>query len=133
MEHNEINIQGGMEISRAMQNKASLLTLNLNGNNFGEDGIEKIKQNLSKSGRGDALQSFRYKSIKQLLDKYRSTIFCILLYFSEDEGSEEENEEDNDGDEESSEKDSDEESNEPEDESQQTCTASGDAALPSVI
>lgn len=59
LDHNEINIQGGMEFSRAMQNKTSLSTLNLNGNNFGEDGVEKITQSLTKSGRGDALQSFR--------------------------------------------------------------------------
>ncbi|XP_065218573.1 ran GTPase-activating protein 1 [Planococcus citri] len=106
LDHNEINIQGGMEFSRAMQNKTSLSTLNLNGNNFGEDGIEKITQSLTKSGRGDALQSF-----------------------SDDEGSEEENDEESPGDNESS-NDSCEESDE--DEVAESCTASGDASLPKI-
>lgn len=80
LEHNEINLKGGIEVVKAMQAKSLLMVLNLNGNNFGIHGIEKIKDNLKINERPDAIQSF-----------------------SEDEGSEEENEEnDSDGDDESS-------------------------------
>lgn len=58
--------------------------------------------------------------------------FMSLRYYSEDEGSEEEGEEANDGDNDTSEHESDEESDEKEDELQRTCTASGDASMPTV-
>lgn len=59
LEHNEINLDGGLEIAKAMQNKTSLLTLNLNGNRFGENGITKINKELLKFKLDKALQSFR--------------------------------------------------------------------------
>lgn len=42
-----------------MQAKSLLMVLNLNGNNFGIHGIEKIKDNLKINERPDAIQSFR--------------------------------------------------------------------------
>lgn len=59
LEHNEINLDGGMEVVRAMQDKSSLVVLNLNGNNFGVNGIAKIKDKLKSNERPDAIQSFR--------------------------------------------------------------------------
>jgi hypothetical protein len=48
-----------MEIAKAMMNKTSLQTLNLNGNRFGENGVAQINEELNKSKLVRALQSFR--------------------------------------------------------------------------
>lgn len=79
-----------------MLNKSSLLFLNLNGNRFGENGIDKINEILRQTKLDTALQSFRFvKNIKLIV------LICLLIsivydFYSEDEGSEDENEEDDD-------------------------------------
>lgn len=56
LDHNEIGANGGYAIASAMHNKEQLQTLNLNGNQFGGDAREAIKEMLEETQRLHALQ-----------------------------------------------------------------------------
>lgn len=58
LDHGEINAKGGIKIAKALKNKPSLISLNLDGNQFGDDGIKQIKDILSSGGREEALAPF---------------------------------------------------------------------------
>ncbi|XP_017069689.2 ran GTPase-activating protein [Drosophila eugracilis] len=55
---NEINSDGGMVLVSAMKNKLKLRFFNLDGNNFGEEGAEQIKEEMNKFPNAAALQNF---------------------------------------------------------------------------
>ncbi|EZA55277.1 ran GTPase-activating protein 1 [Ooceraea biroi] len=57
LSNNEIRMDGGSAIARAMSDKARLTNLQLDGNCFGTEGREKLRQVLTKLGRIDALNS----------------------------------------------------------------------------
>jgi len=57
LSNNEIRMNGGNAIARAMSDKTLLTNLQLDGNCFGTEGREKLRQILTKLGRIDALNS----------------------------------------------------------------------------
>ncbi len=58
LEHNEISIEGGMEIALAMKNKNHLQLVDLNGNRFGGS-VQKLITEFKKNEKFDVLHSFR--------------------------------------------------------------------------
>lgn len=71
---NELDTESAVEVAIAMNNKQELKLLNLNGNMFGETGIEIIKETMESKGQLDILGSL-----------------------SDDEGEEDENEDEDEG------------------------------------
>jgi len=57
LSNNEIRMNGGNAIARAMSDKTLLTNLQLDGNCFGTEGREKLQHILTKLGRIDALNS----------------------------------------------------------------------------
>ena len=60
MDHGEINLSGAKMLANTFKNKPLLKILDLNGNQFGEDGCDELKELLEKLGFKGALQSLRY-------------------------------------------------------------------------
>jgi len=58
LDHNEIKKDGGLAIAKAMENKGKLKVLSLDGNQFGEEGIDAIKAEIRKNKQTEALGSF---------------------------------------------------------------------------
>lgn len=59
MDHGEINLSGAKQLANALKNKNLLQIFDLNGNQFGEDGCQEIKDICSAIGTGKVLQSLR--------------------------------------------------------------------------
>lgn len=57
LSHNEIRIEGGIKLIKAMSNKSVLQTVNLNGNQFGEKGQNDLKNELKSVGKLNTLGS----------------------------------------------------------------------------
>lgn len=62
MGFNEIKLQGGLAVAKAVANKSKLKKLDVNGNHFGSDGRTLLKEDLKKQKRLSALEPLRYKS-----------------------------------------------------------------------
>ncbi|KAG8311752.1 hypothetical protein J6590_037362 [Homalodisca vitripennis] len=58
LDQNEIKKSGGLAVVQSIENKSKLKTLQLNGNMFGEDGIEMIKSEMKKTRQPGALGTF---------------------------------------------------------------------------
>jgi Ran GTPase-activating protein 1 len=91
MDANEIRVDGGLAIARAIANKTNLKTLGINSNQFGEEGCRKITKELEKVGRSDLVN-------EALLD--------------EDEGPDSDDDEDDSGDDEDDDDDDEEDDDE---------------------
>lgn len=59
MEQNHIRGDGGLAIIKSLENKPHFKFLLLDGNQFGEEGIELLKEEFTKTKVKDALGSFR--------------------------------------------------------------------------
>lgn len=59
MDHGEINLSGAKQLARALLNKKQLKVCDLNGNQFGEDGCEELKEIFSGMAIEKVLQSLR--------------------------------------------------------------------------
>lgn len=57
MDHGEINLSGAKQLAHSLKTKRSLKTCDLNGNQFGEDGCEELKEIFSE--KEDVLKSLR--------------------------------------------------------------------------
>ncbi|XP_044269060.1 ran GTPase-activating protein 1 [Tribolium madens] len=55
--HNEIRLKGGLQLVKAMANKSKLKVLNLNGNQFGEEGRKQIENEIKQIGKLNSLGS----------------------------------------------------------------------------
>ncbi|KAK6629111.1 Ran GTPase-activating protein 1 [Polyplax serrata] len=55
LSYNEIKLEGGLAIARAMANKPNLNKLNLNGNQFGSDGRTLVKEDLAINNKSAVL------------------------------------------------------------------------------
>lgn len=60
MDHGEINLSGAKQLANAMKNKTGLKVLDLNGNQFGEEGCDELKELVTKLAAKNVLQSLRY-------------------------------------------------------------------------
>jgi hypothetical protein len=59
MDHGEINLSGAKQLANSLKNKKMLIICDLNGNQFGEEGCQELKDIFSGLGR-KVLQSLRY-------------------------------------------------------------------------
>ena len=57
MDHGEINLSGAKQLANSLQSKKNLKTCDLNGNQFGDDGCEELKEIFS--DLENVLQSLR--------------------------------------------------------------------------
>ncbi|XP_019856319.1 PREDICTED: ran GTPase-activating protein 1-like [Amphimedon queenslandica] len=57
LSYNELDINSGAAIVSALSNKSQLAVLDLNGNAFGEEGVERIQEMMEAAGLEQALQS----------------------------------------------------------------------------
>jgi Ran GTPase-activating protein 1 len=57
LEHNEIGPHGGLSLASAMYNKANLQSLNINGNQFGEEGRVQIQEIMGDCDKAKALEA----------------------------------------------------------------------------
>ncbi|KAG1696983.1 Ran GTPase-activating protein 1 [Nymphon striatum] len=62
MSYNEILKEGGLEIVSALKNKSKLRSLDINGNQFGEEGVRLIKDQLEKIGKIATLTSDEFSA-----------------------------------------------------------------------
>lgn len=59
MDHGEINLSGAKLLANALKSKKMLKICDLNGNQFGEDGCEELKEIFGGIGVKNVLQSLR--------------------------------------------------------------------------
>lgn len=59
MDHGEINLSGAKQLVNALKNKKMLQIFDLNGNQFGKDGCQELKDIYSGIGKRNVLQSLR--------------------------------------------------------------------------
>jgi len=57
MDHGEIHLNAALLLVNSLKSKTNLKVLDLNGNQFGEDGCTEVKQLLSSAGKKDILQT----------------------------------------------------------------------------
>lgn len=60
MDHGEINLSGAKQLANALKNKKMLKICDLNGNQFGEEGCEELKDIFGGMGIKQVLQTLRY-------------------------------------------------------------------------
>lgn len=60
MGNNEIRIESGLAIAKAIKNKSQMKKLNVNGNQFGSVGTTKLKEELTKMEKIQVLETMRY-------------------------------------------------------------------------
>lgn len=60
MDHGEINLNGAKQLANALKSKKFLKICDLNGNQFGEEGCDELKEIFSSLGVKGVLQSLRY-------------------------------------------------------------------------
>lgn len=61
MNHGEINLPGAKQLANSLKNKKMLTICDLNGNQFGEDGCQELKNIFNPFGDKKVLQSLRYQ------------------------------------------------------------------------
>ena len=111
MDHGEINLSGAKQLANSLKNKKMLTICDLNGNQFGEEGCQELKDIFSGLDR-KVLQSLRYSNYQST----RVLHFVILPTFffskSDDEGEPSSEEEESEEEEEEESGDEDEEKTE---------------------
>lgn len=59
MDHGEINLSGAKQLANALKNKKMLKICDFNGNQFGEEGCQELKDIFGDMGIKQVLQSLR--------------------------------------------------------------------------
>ena len=78
MDHGEIHLNAALLLINSLKSKTNLKVLDLNGNQFGEDGCTEVKGILTGAGKKSVLQSLR--SVRSFLFYF---LVNNLIFFSQ--------------------------------------------------